>query len=70
MGTVLGILTVTEREIKTSQREDLNISDTSQTVTVLMTESWEVMTVLGRTKREKYGDWFDAECKQVTHQKL
>jgi hypothetical protein len=35
-----------------------------------MTESWKVTTVLGRAKGEKYGDWFDAECEEVTHQKF
>jgi hypothetical protein len=54
MVTVLGILNVTEREITTSRRE--RPEHFRHTVTVSMTESWEVMTVLGRIKREKYGD--------------
>jgi len=70
MGTVLGVLTVTEREIKRCQRErsepfrHLIDSDSVNDRELGSNDS------LGEDKEEKKGDWFDAQCEQVMHQKL
>jgi len=69
-GTVLGILTVTEREIKTSQRErpehfrHLIDSDSVNDRQLGSNDG------LGEDKEGKEWRLVYAECKQVTHQKL